>query len=81
VWATTTKDIPDPPIGIEGMRRMLGAATVPAVVLGSITADTLPRVLEAGARNFSLVRPLNRAAEPGKVLRRILAVYRRHHGR
>jgi thiamine-phosphate pyrophosphorylase len=75
VWATTTKDIPDPPLGLEGMKRMLSLATVPAVVLGSITAETLVPVLQAGARNFSLVRPLNRVSEPEKVLVEILRVY------
>ncbi|MBD3315825.1 MAG: thiamine phosphate synthase [Chitinivibrionales bacterium] len=75
VWATTTKKVPDSPIGIEGMQKMLSSATVPSVVLGSITTETLPEVLKAGARNFSLVRPLNESDEPEKVLREILHVY------
>lgn len=74
VFATPTKKIPDPPIGIEGMQAMLAIATVPAVVLGSITVENLPHILAAGARSFSLVRPLNNTPDPEPVLREILRV-------
>jgi thiamine-phosphate pyrophosphorylase len=77
VFPTTTKKIPDPAIGIDGMRRMLALASVPAVVLGSITLENLPEVLAAGCRNFAMVRPLNSSAEPDLVLKRILETYRR----
>jgi len=72
VYSTPTKKIPDPPIGLEGMREMLDIATAPAVVLGSITEENLPDIIAAGARNFALVRPLNRSAEPRKVLERVI---------
>ncbi|MBD3239193.1 MAG: thiamine phosphate synthase [Chitinivibrionales bacterium] len=74
VFPTPTKKIPDPPIGIEGMQTMLDIATVPAVVLGSITLENLPRILTAGARNFSLVRPLNSTPDPEPVLREIVRI-------
>jgi thiamine-phosphate pyrophosphorylase len=76
VYATPTKKIPDPPIGLDGMKEMLDSATVPAVVLGAITAANLRQVLEAGARNFSLVRPLNSSQDPEKALMEILAIYK-----
>lgn len=76
VFPTTTKSIPDPPLGIEGMQTMLAEAKVPAVVLGSINAQNLAEVLRAGARNFSLVRPLNRSNNPRAVLAEILKTYR-----
>jgi thiamine-phosphate pyrophosphorylase len=75
VYATPTKKIPDPPLGLDGMAEMLSVATVPAVVLGGITAETLPGVLRAGARNFAMVRPLNQARDPEAVLKRILDTY------
>jgi thiamine-phosphate pyrophosphorylase len=76
VYATPTKKNPDPVIGIEGMKEMLAQATVPAVAIGGITLENLPLVLEAGAKNFCMVRPITTTQEPEKVLREILRVYR-----
>jgi thiamine-phosphate pyrophosphorylase len=77
VWPTPTKENPDPPVGIEGMKDMLSCATVPAVVLGSITLDNLNEILDNGAKNFSMVRPVNQSDKPEKVLKKIVSVYRR----
>jgi thiamine-phosphate pyrophosphorylase len=76
VYATPTKKNPDPMIGIDGMKEMLAQATVPAVAIGGITLDNLPQVLEGGAKNFCMVRPITTAQEPEQVLRKILKVYR-----
>jgi thiamine-phosphate pyrophosphorylase len=75
VYATPTKKNPDPVIGIEGMKEMLAQATVPAVAIGGITLENLPLVLEAGAKNFCMVRPITTSKEPEKVLKEILKVY------
>lgn len=74
VYATPTKKNPDPVIGLDGMKAMLAAATVPAVAIGGITLENLPLVLEAGARNFCMVRPITQAGEPEKVLKEILKI-------
>jgi thiamine-phosphate pyrophosphorylase len=76
VYATPTKKTPDPVIGIDGMKKMLAQATVPAVAIGGITLENLPLVLSAGAKNFCMVRPITTAHEPEKVLRKILMVCR-----
>lgn len=68
VYATPTKANPDSVIGIDGMRRMLALATVPAVVLGGIDATNILEVVAAGARNVSAVRWINRSADPDSVI-------------
>lgn len=73
VFATPTKKIPDPVIGVEGMREMLSAATVPAVAIGGIDLENLPSVLAAGAKNFCMVRQLTQSEDPKRVLERIAA--------
>jgi thiamine-phosphate pyrophosphorylase len=78
VYPTPTKAIPDPAIGIGGMRVMLAAATVPAVVLGSIDHETAPEVLRGGARNISAVRCVNRSADPGRDLDRMIRAIEAH---
>lgn len=74
VYATSTKAVPDPVLGIRGMKEMLAEATVPAVVLGGIDLARLPHVLRAGAVNFCMVRPLMRAERPEILLRRIFEI-------
>jgi thiamine-phosphate pyrophosphorylase len=76
VFPTPTKKVPDPVIGIETLRAMMSAATVPAVAIGGIILENLPDVLRAGARNFCMVRPLNQSQKPEKVLKEILKIYR-----
>jgi thiamine-phosphate pyrophosphorylase len=76
VYATPTKKNPDPVVGLDGMKGMLAAATVPAVAIGGITLENLPSVLAAGALNFCMVRPLTQTRDPEKVLKEILKTYR-----
>jgi thiamine-phosphate pyrophosphorylase len=68
VYATPTKKIPDPIIGLGGMKAMLAAATVPAVAIGGIALENVKEVLQGGARNISAVRCVNRAEDPASVL-------------
>ncbi|MDR2579246.1 MAG: thiamine phosphate synthase [Chitinispirillales bacterium] len=71
VFTTPTKKIPDPPIGLSGMKEMLALSTVPAVCIGGIDLDNLPRVLEYGAKNFCMVRQFTQSENPAAVLREI----------
>ncbi len=71
VFPTPTKKMPDPVIGIEGMKKMLQEATVPAVCIGGINLENLPEVLRAGAENFCMVREFTQSDNPGEILARI----------
>ncbi len=75
VFPTPTKMNPDPVIGIDGMKSMLAAATVPAVAIGGIDLTNLRRVLDAGAKNFCMVRQFTQSKNPEKVIREIRRVY------
>jgi thiamine-phosphate pyrophosphorylase len=74
VFATPTKKIPDPVIGIDGMREMLSVSTVPAVAIGGIDLKNLPSVLAAGAKNFCMVRQLTQCEDPKSVLDEIMRI-------
>jgi thiamine-phosphate pyrophosphorylase len=58
VWPTPTKAIPDPAVGLERLAEVVGFSPVPVVAIGGIFPENLPRVLEAGARSFCMVRHL-----------------------
>ena len=64
VYATPTKDIPDPPLGLDTMSRMIAAAAHPAVAIGGIDASRLPDVIAAGARNYAVVRAVCQSEDP-----------------
>ena len=77
VFATPTKAIPDPVLGLDGMAEMLRAAPIPAVVIGGIDAGNLPAVLAHGAKAFAVVRAVNHAADPEAAIRALQAVWRK----
>ena len=74
VYATPTKDIPDPTLGLETMHAMIAAAAHPAVAIGGIDATRLADVLAAGARNWAVVRAVCRAADPYAAIRNLQAI-------
>lgn len=62
IYATVAKAIPDPPVGIEQLRRVLGKAHLPVVAIGGIFPDQLADVLSTGARNISMIRHFGEAS-------------------
>jgi thiamine-phosphate pyrophosphorylase len=64
VYATPTKDIPDPTLGLATMGEMIASVPFPAVAIGGIDAVRLPDVIAAGARNFAVVRAVCQSTDP-----------------
>ena len=75
VYATPTKDIPDPTLGLETMRAMIAAAAHPAVAIGGIDATRLADVLAAGARNWAVVRAVCQSQDPYSAIRKLLEIH------
>lgn len=75
VYKTPTKKNADPVIGIAGMKEMLSAATVPAVVIGGIDFSNIRDVLDAGAKNFCMVRQLTSSENPEEILKKTTDIY------
>ena len=73
VYATPTKDIPDPTLGLETMAKMINLSNRPAVAIGGIDESRLPDVLKAGAKNFAVVRAVCQNHNPLEAIKRILA--------
>ncbi len=71
VYATPTKDIPDPTLGLATMGEMIAAVPFPAVAIGGIDAVRLPDVIAAGARNFAVVRAVCQSTDPYAAIRRL----------
>ena len=54
---------------------MIAAASVPAVAIGGINAETLPPVLAAGAKNFAVVRAVCGSRDPESTIRELLSTF------
>ena len=64
VYATPTKDIPDPTLGLGTMAEMIRISHRPAVAIGGIDELRLKDVLEAGAKNYAVVRAVCLSRDP-----------------
>ena len=72
VYATPTKDIPDPTLGLKTMGEMIVAAAHPAVAIGGIDAERLPDVIAAGARNYAVVRAVCQSPDPYSAILKLM---------
>jgi thiamine-phosphate diphosphorylase len=55
VFATTTKEDTAAPLGLNGIRRIRAAVSLPLVGIGGITADNAAAVIAAGADGIAVV--------------------------
>jgi len=77
VFATPTKVIPDPVLGVENMGRIIRSTTIPAVAIGGINRDNLQAVLANGAVNFASVRPVTQSQTPYEAIMDLQEMARR----
>jgi thiamine-phosphate pyrophosphorylase len=71
VYATPTKVVPDPVLGLDTMEAMVNLSKVPAVAIGGIDLDRLDDVLKSGAKNICAVRAINQAVDHRAVIKEI----------
>jgi thiamine-phosphate pyrophosphorylase len=69
VFATSSKDNPDPPIGVEGLARIVGvlrrrAAALPLCAIAGIDAGNAAAAVGAGADGVAVISALSLAAIP-----------------
>ncbi len=60
VFATSSKERPDPVVGLEGVRRARGLTRKPLVAIGGITRANAASVIEAGADSVAMISDLLR---------------------
>jgi thiamine-phosphate pyrophosphorylase len=70
LFGTTTKEHPDPTVGLDDLRRLRPLITKPLVAIGGITRLNAPLAFEAGADSVAVIGDLfadcARAADIGK---------------
>lgn len=60
VFATSSKDKPDPVVGLDGVRRARALTRKPLVAIGGITRANAASVIEAGADSVAVISDLIR---------------------
>ena len=60
VFATSSKQNPDPVVGLEGVRRARALTRKPLVAIGGITRANAASVIEAGADSVAVISDLLR---------------------
>jgi thiamine-phosphate pyrophosphorylase len=64
VFATQTKPGHKPPIGLEGLARLIAATALPAVAIGGLKTGHVEEVLKAGARGLAVVSAICGQPDP-----------------
>jgi thiamine-phosphate pyrophosphorylase len=62
VWATPSKTDADPPIGLDGLRAICAAVSIPVVAIGGIDASNARACIDAGAAGVAVIRAARDAA-------------------
>lgn len=75
VFATPTKDIPDPTLGPALAGQIIRQAPFTTVAIGGIDRSNLAAVLRAGAVNFAVVREVCRDPAPYDAIRRLQDIW------
>lgn len=73
VFATSTKPDHKPPIGLQGLVRLVRLSAVPAVAIGGLKVEHVPSVLATGADGLAVVSAICGQADP-EAAARALAV-------
>lgn len=77
VFATASKQNPDPVIGLEGVQLARGITRKPLVAIGGITLATAPDVKAAGADSIALISAIfSSGGSPAKFAEDFLRIFR-----
>jgi len=78
VFATPTKEKPDPILGLERMGRIVRESPLATVAIGGIDRDNLLEVLRHGAVNYCVLRAVNLDPGPKSAILALQEIWRRH---
>lgn len=77
VFATSTKTMKLPPLGLDRLRRMVSLARAPAVAIGGITLERAKEVFETGINGIAVISDVRDAPNPEQRARDWLAAAER----
>lgn len=72
VFPTSTKEDTRAPIGLEGLKEIVDAVSVPVVAIGSISSKNITDVLKVGVNGVAVISAITAAKEPVKATKGLL---------
>ncbi len=76
LFATATKTLSTPPLGLDGLRRIAGAIDLPFTVMGGIKRRHVPDLVAAGARTLAMVTAITADPRPAQAAAHMLTAIR-----
>ncbi|MSP63217.1 MAG: thiamine phosphate synthase [Myxococcales bacterium] len=76
VFATATKENPDPVVGLGALTALCRRVRIPVVAIGGISLDHVPEVVAAGAAAAALIAAVNGAPDVAAAARQVTAAFR-----
>ncbi len=76
VFPTTSKDRPDPVVGIESLRQVCERVAIPVVAIGGITRQRVALVVAAGANAAAVIADVDRAPDRTAAGRQVADAFR-----
>jgi thiamine-phosphate pyrophosphorylase len=73
-FATTTKENPDPVVGLERLAAVC-KLSIPVVAIGGITLDRVPDIVRAGAAAAAIISAVNHSPDPTAAARAVTAAF------
>jgi thiamine-phosphate pyrophosphorylase len=75
LFATPTKSIPDPTVGVERAAAIIRQSKLTCVAIGGIDRQRLPSILAAGIENFAVVRYVCGDPDPTAAIGRLREIW------
>jgi thiamine-phosphate pyrophosphorylase len=76
VFATPTKEAPDPVLGPERASEIVRASPLTTVAIGGIDSNNLPGLVSRGISNFAVVRAVCDSSDPSSAIRALMDTWR-----
>jgi thiamine-phosphate diphosphorylase len=76
IFPTSTKEYPDPIVGIAGLREVRAKVRLPIVAIGGITTKNVREVVAAGADCCAVISAVLAAPDPKAALLELLKAFR-----
>ena len=73
VFGTRSKANPAPPLGLDGFQVIARAVSKPVIAIGSVTADRVAALLEAGAHGVAVISAVVCQSDPAAAAREFRA--------